>query len=503
MKPNLFIQLGELVMWLKNNSFLKTVRFNFTIRYFGFFISLLIILFVFINQFAGIYIDKKSNKKIIETLNDLDWMYINRSESFLYSKINNIIDYKSVPQGIENVFYVLYSSDSIVISSDLSYWPGIDSLVYSKLAVDTTKAESGKYWLKRIKKNAYLKKVFYPVKQQNIKIGYFEIKEGLHIIIGQSLTEDLLFKKQLLYLLGFSFLIILLMGFVVVFFLINKTMNDIETVTKTAAKIEKGDLKQRVNLQSNKREISNLINSFNSMLDRISLLLHEINGVSNDIAHDLRSPITSIRVLSETALTGNASIGENKIAFEKIITKCDYLVSMINTLLEIVEIESSTKVSSFKPMDIKEIIMVTYDLFITLAEEKRIKFNLDLDKDPLVILGDQNLLQRAISNFVDNAIKYNWENGEITLNAFRKNKKIIIHICDSGMGISGNEINNIFKKFYRADKSRSLEGNGLGLSFSSVVITKHKGSIDVSSNLNKGSCFQIILPENTTSLPTL
>jgi signal transduction histidine kinase len=313
------------------------------------------------------------------------------------------------------------------------------------------------------------------------------------MIFGCSLEEDILFKKQLSLILIISFSVILVIGFLVVFYLINNVMSSIETVSDTAIKIEKGDLSQRVEINSNKREIRNLIISFNEMLDRIGKLLFEINEVSNNIAHDLRSPVTSIRVISENALSVNSSNMVNK-DLEKIIVKCDYLVSMINTLLEIADIESNVYDYNFTKIEVGKVLTDAYDLYYTSAEVNNVHLELELKNKKIEILGNHSLFQRAISNIIDNAIKYNIKNGHVLITADHKEDLVEIRVQDSGIGISNNDIKKIFNKFYRVDKSRSIEGNGLGLSFVQSVLNKHNGYIRVKSEIKTGTCFILNIP---------
>jgi signal transduction histidine kinase len=365
--------------------------------------------------------------------------------------------------------------------------------LYTHFSANSIKSKKDVYWLNRIEKHAYISQIEYPKQKQDIKIGYFELDEGTYMIFGCSLKEDKLFKKQLSLILIISFSVILVIGFIVVFYLINKVMASIESVSDTAIKIEKGDLSQRVEINSNKREIRNLITSFNKMLNRINNLLYEIKEVSNNIAHDLKSPVTSIRVISENALSANSS-NTDITSFEKIILKCDYLVSMINTLLEIADIESNVIDYNFTRIDLNYLLNDAYELYSTSAKASNVKLELEIKNDKLEIWGNHSLFQRAISNIVDNAIKYNKENGHVLISADLKIDRVEICIVDSGIGISKNEIKKIFNKFYRVDKSRSIEGNGLGLSFVQSVINKHNGYIYVNSEIKVGTSLILNVP---------
>lgn len=480
-------------MLLKKNN---TIRFKFVSRYFIVFIVLLVTLYTIVLIIFNTYIENKIDKLILDQLNRFDWLNTFEQYNYNIDKIESGFNYSATPEGLNDVFYILYNKDRIVYtSSDLTNWEGVDKQISDKILNDTSSLNGYNITiLNRSKNKAYKKTISYKKKNTKVRIGVTFLDNDYIFLYGISLSNDHAFKKQLSAILIISFIIIFMAGFTIVFVLISKVMKGIDRVTITADRIEKGNLQEEVSSQNEGQEIENLINSFNRMIQRIFLLMNEIKGVSDDIAHDLRSPVTSIRALSEITLTGNSNIDDYKITLEKIINKCDYLISIINTLLEIAEIETGKLQTQSDKIDMNDILQNAYELYLSAAEVKAINYSFKTNKTPQFVKGIKSNLERATANIIDNAIKYTPRGGMVKLLLYMKNDQIIIEVIDNGIGIEQAEIQKIFNKFYRVESSRSTKGNGLGLSLAQAVINNHGGKINITSKLKSGTNCKIILP---------
>ena len=281
---------------------------------------------------------------------------------------------------------------------------------------------------------------------------------------------------------------------IVGWFMARRALAGVETVTQTARQISEGSLKERVPVKKHQDEIDQLAITFNQMLDRIQKLVTGIKEMSDNIAHDLKSPITRIRGISEVTLTTGASVREYKNMAASTIEECDRLLEMINTMLVISRAEAGVNKLDAKEMDIAAAVTNAWELFEAPAEDKNLKFTCDA-AGPLRVSGDQRLIQRMIANLIDNAIKYTSAGGTVKVAVHRQNDhSVVITVKDSGIGISDQDLPHIFERFYRCDPSRSEAGIGLGLSFARAVARAHGGDITVSSIPDQGSTFAVTLP---------
>jgi signal transduction histidine kinase len=268
----------------------------------------------------------------------------------------------------------------------------------------------------------------------------------------------------------------------------------VETVTQTARRISVGSLEKRVPVKKGVDEIDQLAITFNQMLDRIQNLDTGIKEMSDNIAHDLKSPITRIRGIAEISLSSESSLSDYKGMAGSTIEECDRLLEMINTMLVISKTEAGVSQLDRRQMDIAGLIHDACDLFQSPAQDKSHKLVCHTP-DKFIISGDIRLIQRMIANLLDNAIKYTPTGGSIFVALRSKRASASISVKDTGIGISEKDLPHIFERFYRCDPSRSRTGTGLGLSFARAVARAHKGDITVDSAPNKGSTFTIIIPQ--------
>ena len=245
-------------------------------------------------------------------------------------------------------------------------------------------------------------------------------------------------------------------------------------------------------------EIEQLAITFNSMLDRIHLLVTGMREMTDNIAHDLKSPITRIRGTAEVTLTSGKSTDEYETMAANTIEECDRLLEMINAMLDISEVESGASRLKTKELDITAVIRNACDLFQPIAEDKGI---IIVSKVPAEcrVYGNIQSLQRLVANLLDNALKYTPSGGTVTVSADGNEDQVVISFNDTGIGISENDLPNIFKRFYRCDQSRSKVGVGLGLSLAKAIAKAHGGDVTATSMPGKGSTFTVMF----TYLPPL
>ena len=272
----------------------------------------------------------------------------------------------------------------------------------------------------------------------------------------------------------------------------------VKEITQTAVQISEGDFSSRVPIKGGGEEIDRLANTFNHMVEQIEALIKGMKEITDNMAHDLRSPITRIRGAAEMAITSASDKKDYESMAGNIVEECDRLLEMINTMMDISEAEAGLSKLNMSRIDISQITEETCELFQPVADDKNIRIILNSAKNT-VINADKQKLQRVVSNLLDNAIKYTPTGGTITVTVETNEDQVMVSVNDNGIGISRDDLPNIFKRFYRCDRSRALPGNGLGLSWARAIIQAHGGKISATSILNEKSTFTFSLPK--TPLP--
>jgi signal transduction histidine kinase len=282
--------------------------------------------------------------------------------------------------------------------------------------------------------------------------------------------------------------------------LARQAMKGVEDVTLTARQISTGSIEKRVSVRQRALEIDELSNTFNHMLDRLESMIKSIREMSDNIAHDLRSPLTRIRGIAEMTLINRDSIENYREMAASTIEECDKLISIINTMLEITEAEAGTSPIRTEPIDIPGLIGYACELFEPIAQEKGVQITTSLS-EKVTIDSNKNMLQRLVTNLLENAIKYNRPNGSVSISAAKQDDRVRIQFEDTGIGINEEEISEIFERFYRGAEVRSETGSGLGLSLAKAIVHRLGGRIQVASALNKGSVFTVVLPVSPRADP--
>jgi signal transduction histidine kinase len=265
----------------------------------------------------------------------------------------------------------------------------------------------------------------------------------------------------------------------------------IDAMNQTIKRIMVGDLSERMEVSNQQGDFRELAYNINRMLDRIQSLMNGVRQVSDNVAHDLRTPLTRLKNhLAEL----QEEVGEDtQDRVQQLIDEADGLLATFNALLRIAQVETGNRRSGFTQLDPRVILLDVVELYEPLALEKNLQLTMDI-AEGLSMAGDRDLLFQALANLLDNAIKYTPEQGQIHLTLTSSDRGIDITIADTGCGIPLSDKKKAFRRFFRVEASRSGQpGNGLGLSLVMAVIKLHDGEIYLSDN-NPGLKVEIELP---------
>jgi heavy metal sensor kinase len=388
--------------------------------------------------------------------------------------------------GVKKVFFRLLSVNGQVFSSsNMSYWKDID---IDETAVKALLREN----------NPVFQTIAIAGRQEKVRILYSLLSPNIILQVGLAMESysGFLDDFQRIFVITMTFLIVLAAG--VGWFMARRAVSGVAAITRTAQTISGGSLEERVPVKGSGDEIDQLALTFNQMLDRIQALLIEIKEMSDNMAHDLRSPITRIRGVAEVTLTSGKALSEYEGMAASTIEECDRLLDMINTMLMISKTESGVGKLSIDDVDIVGIIRQACELFEPTAEDKKVNLSCEVP-DRVHLIGDTPMIQRMLSNLLDNAIKYTPSGGMVSMAASENESQVVVVVKDTGIGISHADLPRIFERFYRCDQSRSQAGIGLGLSLARAIARAHGGDITVISAPNQGSTFTVTLPKLPSS----
>lgn len=290
---------------------------------------------------------------------------------------------------------------------------------------------------------------------------------------------------------GFTAMIELAMAVVAVLMLVlaglaavlvtRRTVGRIEEINATSRAIMMSGLDQRIPLRGSHDEWDRVAENLNQMLDRIETLMGEVKQVSDNVAHDLRTPLTRMRGRLEKAYHAPRNGETDAALIGDTIADLDAVLGMFASITRISEIETRARRSAFRTLNLAEIAGEVVELYDAAAEQVATRLNLGGDRE-VAIIGDRDLLFDAIANLVDNAIKHGCQGGQVTVTCLSANEAAVIAIADDGPGIPADQRDHVFKRFYRLEQSRYTPGNGLGLSLVAAVAGLHGAEIALHDN---------------------
>src|SRR5262247_74514 len=308
--------------------------------------------------------------------------------------------------------------------------------------------------------------------EQTVRAVARRLRSGEILVLGRNVDELSEIAAIVERALVMGLIPALCLGLVAGVFLSLRAQKRVAEVNRRVRRIVAGELRERLPTQGLNDPFDQLAVIVNGMLDEIEALIQGIAGVGDDIAHDLRTPLTRVRVGLERARQNAQTVDDLRAAIDQAIVGLDQSLAIITALLRIAEIEKSRRLAGFSEVALADVVREVADLYEPIAEDKRIAFKVAAEAN-MKVQGDRDLLFEAIANLVDNAVKFTPQGGRIELAVVGSGSESVVRVGDSGPGISAAEHDLVLRRFYRSDKSRGSPGLGLGLCLVTAIVKLH------------------------------
>ncbi|MBK1850936.1 HAMP domain-containing histidine kinase [Marinobacter sp. 1-4A] len=441
---------------MKLLSQLRTSSFQLALLYMVVFATSVFLLLAFIYWRTAGFMTAQTDETIEAEIAGLAEQYRGRGVNGLIT----IIRERVARDPNAKTIYLLTTEDFLKLAGNLETWP------------EGSPSEGG--WVNFTLSSA----VGWTGPERLARARIFEVQGGLRLLVGRDVDELTNLKRVIETAINWGMGITLALALLGGYLMSRNTIRRIEVINNTSRRIMNGHLSLRIPTRGTEDDFDQLAENLNQMLDRIVYLMEGIRHVSDSIAHDLRTPLTRLRNQLENTLM-SVDNDEAREQAGRAVAEADQLLATFNALLRIARLETKGNSSDMKRVALDELVSDACELYEALAEDKEQTFEQALEPG-VIIEGDRDLLFQMISNLIDNAIKYTPEQGAIGVAVRKEGGDAVFEVRDSGIGIPDDEKDQVFQRFYRVGKSRSLPGNGLGLSLVSAVAEIHKGRIVLS-----------------------
>jgi signal transduction histidine kinase len=390
--------------------------------------------------------------------------------------VNEFIDTRIHQPVLASYFYLLVDKDGDVLTGNLQEWPA------------STRYPQG--WL------SFEQDILQSDSEGNVDIDYVgrseEMANGDRILVARNYNDVIDHIRLVAGILTQGMIVLILLGSIGGAIITSIFLRRIESINRSIQHIMDGDLSRRLKIVSGGGDFEILVGNFNQMLDRIESLMHGVRQVSDNIAHDLRTPLTRLRNHMVQLQVDVPEAGEERV--QSLIDEADGILRTFSALLRIARIESDSQKAGFSNISLDMILADVVEMYEPVAAEAGQSLRLETESN-LALWADRDLLFQVLANLVDNALKYGKADGNIVVKSWQGAGYMEFYIADDGVGIPADECHKAFRRFYRVEASRSrLPGNGLGLSMVQAVVKLHEGVVLLEDN-NPGLKVLIKLPK--------
>jgi signal transduction histidine kinase len=326
-----------------------------------------------------------------------------------------------------------------------------------------------------------------PAGSHHALVRVFQLPGGFRMLVGRDLDDREKVHNIVISAGRWSVALVVVLGLAGGFFVTRRVLRRVDAMTETTRTIVEGDLSGRLFVAGTGDELDRLAENLNAMLERIEALMKGLQEVSDNIAHDLKTPLTRLRNRAEEALRSAKGEADYRAALERTIEESDALMRTFNALLMIARAESGHARDQMAEFDAAEVARGIVELYEPLAEQKGLALKVEAPA-PITVRGNRELVSQALSNLVDNAIKYAapdeaaGSRGEIAVTARSEGDRVLLAVSDNGPGIPAADRPRVVERFVRLERSRSQPGSGLGLSLAAAVARLHGGELLLEDN---------------------
>jgi signal transduction histidine kinase len=328
-----------------------------------------------------------------------------------------------------------------------------------------------------------------------VRARFETIEDGYHLLVGRSTAELDEFTQNIETAIILVLVLIFVIAGVASVSATRRTVGRIESINATSRAIMQTGLGKRIPLRGTRDEWDQLAENLNLMLDRIEALMGEVKQVTDNVAHDLRTPLTRMRGRLEKARGAPRESGSDQSLIDDVMAELDGVLRMFSSITRISQIETGDRRDAFRTVNLAEVANEVVELFDAAAEENGSRLGRAGDQH-VFVTGDRDLLFDAVANLVDNALKHGRRAGQVFVEVAQREEGSVIAVADDGPGIPADERPHVFKRFYRLERSRHTPGNGLGLSVVAAVARLHGARIEMRDNA-PGLRFELWFPGPT------
>jgi len=326
-----------------------------------------------------------------------------------------------------------------------------------------------------------------------LEVASAQLADGTLLQVGKSTENREALLGRFRYVLAIVALVIVAVGLAGGAIVTRSTLQPIrQLIAAVRGIIRTGRINARVPVRSERDAIDELSALFNEMLDRITTLIRGMEHALDNVAHDLRTPMTRLRGVAERALQSD-DVQAQREALVTCLEESERILAMLETLMDISEAETGTMRLEMSDVSVASIVREVVELYEDVAEDKHVEVSTNIEAG-LTVAADARRLRQVLANLVDNAIKYTPSGGRVTVSARRESLVVRLDVTDTGIGITAHDLPHIWDRLYRGDQSRAERGLGLGLSLVRAIVAAHGGTVDVEAEPGRGSTFIVQLP---------
>jgi signal transduction histidine kinase len=435
--------------------------------------AVVIALFGYVYWATASYLRSRSDQAITAELATLQRAYATGGQSEL---IDAIVQHTATPRPDGGV-YLLADAEFAPLAGNLTAWPS--ELRGSAGWTSFTPPQSP------------------PGAGAQVRAISVTLPDGAHLLVGRNIADLDAFVRRINIALGAGIVLIFVLAGVASLSVTRRTVGRIEAINATSRAIMQSGLGERIPRRGTHDEWDELAANLNSMLDRIELLMNEVKQVTDNVAHDLRTPLTRIRGRLERAYARSGSGVADTNLIADTLADLDAVLAMFTSLTRIAQIEANARTAAFRSLDLAQVARDVAELFDAAAEERGGRLDV-VGEDHVLVAGDRDLLFDALANLVDNAIKHGRAGGRVALEVVLHDGVPVVSVTDDGPGIPLAECERVLKRFYRLERSRRTPGNGLGLSLVAAVARLHGAALEMRDNA-PGLAIRVVFPPMTQS----